>query len=79
MVSYFAKKEFNWKKIPSTLPVEGVSVMLDNTFGFVGLLKTDVHSPFFISIHGIKDSEKNPKGVFVYVPSKSSTLGEPES
>lgn len=47
MVSYFAKKEFNWKKIPSTLPVEGVSVMLDNTFGFVGLLKlmSILHSP----------------------------------
>lgn len=75
---YFAKKKFKWKKIPFTLPVEGVSVMLENTSGFVSLLKNDVRCSFSVSIHGIRDSEKNPQSL-VYVPCKPSTLGEPES
>ena len=47
----------------STLPIEGVLVMLENTSGFVDLLKNDVHSSSFSSIHGIRNFEKNPKEV----------------
>lgn len=75
--SYLGKEQFSWKEIPFTLPTEGVLVMLDNTSGFIDLLKNDVHCSFSISIHGIRDSEKNPKEVCV--PWKSPTLREPES
>ena len=47
----------------STLPIEGVLVMFENTSGFMDLLKNDVHSSFSSSIHGIRNFEKNPKEV----------------